>query len=146
MMSLRQRLRCRKFFASCLLLQCLASPLPSLALTPQLSELQRLDFGILAVTTNAAVSSVVLAPQGTASYDPAFVFIAAATPGRYRLTGYPPTNVQAMRNLPPDLKKLALTDEQVASFGKIQRTFDYMAMFAYRDQIRDRWNKEVLGS
>ena len=63
-----------------------------------------------------------------------------------RLTGYPPTNLQAMKNLPPDLKKLALTDEQVASFGKIQRNFDYMAMFAYRDQIRDRWNKEVLGS
>jgi len=62
-----------------------------------------------------------------------------------RLTGYPPTNVQAMRSLPPDLKKLALTDDQVASFGKIQRKFDYMAMFAYRDQIRDRWNKEVLG-
>ena len=51
-----------------------------------------------------------------------------------------------LENLPPDLKKLALTDEQVASFGKIQRNFDYMAMFAYRDQIRDRWNKEVLGS
>jgi len=63
-----------------------------------------------------------------------------------RQTGYPPTNLQAMKNLPPDLKKLALTDEQVASFGKIQRNFDYMAMFAYRDQIRDRWNKEVLGS
>jgi spermidine/putrescine-binding protein len=62
-----------------------------------------------------------------------------------RLTGYPPTNVQAMRNLPPDLKKLALTEDQVAAFGKIQRHFDYMAMFAYRDQIRDRWNKEVLG-
>jgi len=62
-----------------------------------------------------------------------------------RLSGYPPTNVQAMKNLPPDLKKLALTDEQVAAFGKIQRTFDYMAMFAFRDQIRDRWNKEVLG-
>ena len=62
-----------------------------------------------------------------------------------RLTGYPPTNIQAMKNLPPDLKKLALTDDQVAGFGKIQRKFDYMAMFAYRDQIRDRWNKEVLG-
>ena len=44
-----------------------------------------------------------------------------------RLTGYPPTNIQAMKNLPPDLKKLALTDEQVAGFGKIQRSFDHMA-------------------
>ena len=89
-MSLRQPLRCRRFFPSCLMLLWLALPLPSLALTPQLSELQRLDFGVLAVTSNAGVSSVVLAPQGTASYDPAFVFIAAATPGRYHLSGYPP--------------------------------------------------------
>ena len=63
-----------------------------------------------------------------------------------RLTGYPPTNLKAMRNLPNDLKKLELTDAQVAAFGKIQRNFDYMAMFAFRDQIKDRWNKEVLGS
>ncbi len=63
-----------------------------------------------------------------------------------RLTGYPPTNVQAMRNLPPDLKKLEMTEEEVAAFGKIQRNFDYMAMFAYRDQIKARWDKEVLGS
>ena len=63
-----------------------------------------------------------------------------------RQTGYPPTNLQAMKNLPTDLKKLELTEAQVARFGKIQRNFDYMAMFAYRDQIRDRWNKEVLGS
>lgn len=62
-----------------------------------------------------------------------------------RLTGYPPTNIEAMKNLPPDLKKLELTDAQVDSFGKLQRDFDYMAMFAFRDQIKDRWNKEVLG-
>lgn len=62
-----------------------------------------------------------------------------------RLTGYPPTNVEAMRNLPPDLKKLELSDADVEAFGKLQRDFDYMAMFAFRDQITDRWNKEVLG-
>lgn len=62
-----------------------------------------------------------------------------------RLTGYPPTNVRAMKNLPPDLKNLEMTDAQVAAFGKIQRNFDYMAMFAYRDQIKERWDKEVLG-
>lgn len=89
-MNFRQSMYCRKFFASCLLLLWFAAPLPSLALTPQLAELQRLDFGVLAVTGNTGVSSVVLAPQGTAAYDPAFVFISAATPGRYRLTGYPP--------------------------------------------------------
>jgi len=38
-----------------------------------------------------------------------------------------------------------LTDAQVEALGKLQRDFDYMAMFAYRDQIKDRWNKEVLG-
>lgn len=63
-----------------------------------------------------------------------------------KLTGYPPTNMEAMNNLPPELEKLKMTDEQVDSFGKIQRDFDYMAMFAYRDQIKDRWNKEVLGN
>jgi hypothetical protein len=89
-MSLRQPLRCRKFFPSCLMLLWLASPQLSIALTPQITELQRLDFGVLAVTTNTGISSVVLAPQGTAAYGPAFVFIAAAIPGRYRLTGYPP--------------------------------------------------------
>ncbi len=63
-----------------------------------------------------------------------------------RKTGYPPTNMQAMKNLPPDLKKLTLSDAQVEAMGKIQRKFDYMAMFAYRDQIKTRWNKEVLAA
>jgi spermidine/putrescine-binding protein len=62
-----------------------------------------------------------------------------------RLTGYPPTNLKAMKNLPSDLKHLELSDEGVASFGKIQREFDYMAMFAFRDQIKTRWDKEVVG-
>ena len=62
-----------------------------------------------------------------------------------RLTGYPPTNIQAMNNLPADLEKLEMTEEDVAKFGNIQREFDYLAMFAYRDQIKARWDKEVLG-
>jgi|SaaInl4_135m_RNA_FD_contig_61_133016_length_1285_multi_5_in_0_out_0_1 spermidine/putrescine-binding protein len=66
--------------------------------------------------------------------------------GFSRLTGYPPTNTEAMKNLPEDLAKLRMTDDEVAAFGKIQREFDYMAMFAYRDQIKSRWDKEVLGS
>jgi putative spermidine/putrescine transport system substrate-binding protein len=61
-----------------------------------------------------------------------------------RLTGYPPTNIEAMKNLPEDLAKLRMTDKEVAAFGKIQREFDYMAMFAFRDQIKTRWDKEVL--
>lgn len=63
-----------------------------------------------------------------------------------KLTNYPPTNMELMKNLPPDLAHLELTDAEVESLGNIQRDFDYMAMFAYRDQIKDRWNQEVLGT
>jgi putative spermidine/putrescine transport system substrate-binding protein len=63
-----------------------------------------------------------------------------------RLTGYPPTNTEAMRNLPPDLKKLEYSEEEIARLGKLQRRFDYMAQFANRDRNRERWNKEVLGT
>jgi putative spermidine/putrescine transport system substrate-binding protein len=61
-----------------------------------------------------------------------------------KLTGYPPTNIEAMRNLPPELKKLELSEEAVERLGKLQRQMDYMTMFAYRDQYAERWNKEVL--
>jgi putative spermidine/putrescine transport system substrate-binding protein len=63
-----------------------------------------------------------------------------------RLTGYPPTNVDAMKNLPPDLKKLYLTDEQLDLLGKLQRKADYMAQFNHRDAFAERWNKEVLAA
>lgn len=56
---------------------------------PQIVALQRLNFGVLAVTANATPSAVTLSPQGSAAYGAAFIFIAATTPGRYRLTGYP---------------------------------------------------------
>jgi putative spermidine/putrescine transport system substrate-binding protein len=61
-----------------------------------------------------------------------------------RLTGYPPTNIEAMKNLPPDLKKLELSDADVDLLGKLQRQSDYMTQFAYRDQYSERWNKEVV--
>lgn len=61
-----------------------------------------------------------------------------------RLTGYPPTNIKAMNNLPKDLQKLKFSDKQLEAFGKIQRKFDYMAMFAQRDSVKERWNKTVL--
>jgi spermidine/putrescine-binding protein len=63
-----------------------------------------------------------------------------------RLTGYPPTNIEAMKNLPPDLKKLAISDADVELLGKLQRQVDFMTQFAYRDQFADRWNKEVLAA
>lgn len=62
-----------------------------------------------------------------------------------RLCGYPPTNMEAIKNLPPDLKKLQFSEADLESMGKLARRFDYMAQFAYRDRNRERWNKEVLG-
>jgi spermidine/putrescine-binding protein len=61
-----------------------------------------------------------------------------------RLTGYPPTNMQAMKNLPPDLKKLELSEDEVDRLGRLQRQADFMTQFAFRDQYAERWNKEVL--
>lgn len=63
-----------------------------------------------------------------------------------RLTGYPPTNVQAMKNLPPDLKHLAVSDADLAAISELQRKFDYLAQFKNRDKAQERWQKEVLGA
>lgn len=63
-----------------------------------------------------------------------------------RLCGYPPTNMDAMKNLPPDLKKLQFSESDIETLGKLARRFDYMAQFAFRDRNRERWNKEVLGA
>jgi putative spermidine/putrescine transport system substrate-binding protein len=63
-----------------------------------------------------------------------------------RLTGYPPTNVEAMRNLPNDLARLRISDADLQALGRLQRDFDYMALFAYRDQHVERWNREVIAS
>lgn len=62
-----------------------------------------------------------------------------------RKTGYPPTNMQAMANLPPDLKKLELNSEQLELLRKLQGKADYVTMFERRDAYAERWNKEVLG-
>jgi putative spermidine/putrescine transport system substrate-binding protein len=63
-----------------------------------------------------------------------------------RLTGYPPTNIEAMKNLPPDLKKLYFSDEDLDLLGKLQRQADFMAQFAYRDQNTEKWAKEVVAA
>ena len=63
-----------------------------------------------------------------------------------RLTGYPPTNIKAIKNLPPDLKHLELSDADLEGYGKLQRTFDYMAQFALKDANSERWKKEVLAA
>jgi putative spermidine/putrescine transport system substrate-binding protein len=62
-----------------------------------------------------------------------------------RLTGYPPTNLDAIANLPPDLQKLRLSQADLEGIGRLQSQFDYVAQFALRDQNRERWNKEVIG-
>lgn len=63
-----------------------------------------------------------------------------------RLTGYPPTNMEAMKNLPSDLKQLALTDTQIALLNKLQSKTNYVVWFNNRNQYAERWNKEVLGA
>jgi hypothetical protein len=49
-----------------------------------------------------------------------------------------------MKNLPPDLKKLELSEDEVDRLGRLQRQADFMTQFAFRDQYAERWNKEVL--
>ena len=63
-----------------------------------------------------------------------------------RLTGYPPTNVEAMKNLPADLKKVYFSDEDLDLLGKLQRKADFMAQFAFRDQNTEKWAKEVVAA
>ena len=63
-----------------------------------------------------------------------------------RLTGYPPTNLQAIKNLPPDLKRLEVSEADLQAIGALQRKFDYMAQFEHRDRNQERWQKEVLAS
>jgi spermidine/putrescine-binding protein len=63
-----------------------------------------------------------------------------------RLTGYPPTNVDAMKNLPADLKKLYFSDADLDLLGKLQRQADFIAQFAYRDQNSERWAKDVIAA
>jgi spermidine/putrescine-binding protein len=63
-----------------------------------------------------------------------------------RRTGYPPTHVDAMRNLPADLARLRMSEADIQGLGRIQRQFDYNTQFAYRDVHTERWNREVLAS
>jgi putative spermidine/putrescine transport system substrate-binding protein len=61
-----------------------------------------------------------------------------------RLTSYPPTNIDAMNNIPADLAKLRIPMAEIEKIGELQRRTDYLALFSYRDQHVERWNKEVL--
>jgi putative spermidine/putrescine transport system substrate-binding protein len=63
-----------------------------------------------------------------------------------KLTGYPPTNLEAIKNLPASLKKVEFSEADLELLGKLQRQQDFMAQFAYRDQNAERWNKEVVAA
>ncbi len=63
-----------------------------------------------------------------------------------RLHNNPPTNIDAIGNLPSDLQRLSLTNEEMELLAKLQQGVDYTAMFAFRDQYTERWNKEVLSA
>lgn len=63
-----------------------------------------------------------------------------------RLTGYPPTNIETIKNLPPDLRHLTVSDADLTAIGELQRKFDYLAQFEFRDRNQERWQKEVLAS
>ena len=39
----------------------------------------------------------------------------------------------------------ALSEAELQGLSKLQTKLDYMAMFGFRDQYRERWHKEVLG-
>jgi len=61
-----------------------------------------------------------------------------------KLTLYPPTNIDAMNNLPADMAKLRIPMAEIDAIGKLQRQTDYLALFSYRDQHVERFNKEVV--
>ncbi len=91
---------------------------------PSIVTTQPLDFGTLAIKSNAAPSSVSLTPQGSASYGSGFVYVSAPKPGHYQLTGYPlyvdmtvsmaPTSVSLTSGLPGETltATLATTNPQ----------------------------------
>jgi hypothetical protein len=92
------------FFFAVLLFVC---QLSSVEAAPQIVTLQQLDFGVLALPTNSSPSSVILAPQGSTSYGSGFIFISAAKPGHYQLTGYPAYTDLAVTMAPSSLSLLS---------------------------------------
>lgn len=56
-----------------------------------------------------------------------------------RLTQYPPTNLKALENLPPDLEVLRIPKEHMDRMLRV----DYLAVEKNKDMYLERWNKEV---
>ena len=77
---------------SALCLACLIwSSTPYIASSqPLIEELQRLNFGTLAVSANTSVSRFIFPQSGSGSQiEGQFFLVAAGTPGSYRLSGFP---------------------------------------------------------
>lgn len=80
-------LRCR---VSLTILLWLASTTAALS-QPLIEEEQRLNFGTLAITSNASVSRFNYPRTGNSiTIEGQFVLIARGSPGRYRFSGFPP--------------------------------------------------------
>src|SRR5690606_21112562 len=63
---------------------------PSTWAAPTLQSVTPLDFGVLAIRDNASVSALRLSPAGRLTASGEIIAIAGATPGEYRLSGFPP--------------------------------------------------------
>jgi hypothetical protein len=85
----RQSIGCRSSFVRAVFASIAWLLAASAVAAPDIVTLRRLDFGVLAIRTNTAPFVFSLSPLGLATYDSTFVQVAASTPGRYRLTGYP---------------------------------------------------------
>jgi len=60
------------------------------AAAPEITELQALNFGAIAVRDNTVVSTVRVSANGSPSYTGQVLFVSAPSPGVYRVTGLPP--------------------------------------------------------
>ena len=103
--------------------------------------------GALSFISNPAI----VANRPKESEDLAFKFIDStleeeAQINFARATGYPPTNLDAIKSMPDDVadKVGRFTEEDLAGLGTLQRQFDYTAMFEVSDAMFERWKKEIL--
>ena len=79
-----------------LILACIFATLKSTPAfsQPLIEELQRLDFGILAVSDNSSVSRFTLPKTGSIRrIEGQFALISAGSPGRFRFTNFPPRTI-----------------------------------------------------
>ena len=85
----RQSLDCRSSFTHAVIAFLSWLGVSTAYAAPDIVTLRRLDFGVLAIRANTEPFVFTLSPLGQTTYGNAFVQVTTATPGRYRLTGYP---------------------------------------------------------